>query len=385
MCSNVMLIPLGGAQSIGSSCYLLVLGHNKILLDCGSTGVGERMRGPDFTPLFEKGIIHSVSEITHVFISHAHQDHVGYLPYLLMSAPNTPVYMTDMTKMLTRFQLFDNVKTNLIARRGTFSQMYLNDMLARLQSVCFFESIHFGEFQVTIYPAGHIPGAMMVLFSYRGENILYTGDYSFNDTGLTSGCIIPRNVKVDKVIMCGTHAKHSEYKKSANQLTQKAKQILDATKKGQNVFCKVRQLSKGIELLAELNKLRSEYSSKVPIYIDEALMNVVKNLELTGIPIIRPGNMLLNFGKKPIPHITIAQGEFIRADYNETIIDVDFALHDDFEEMKDFIINLNPKEVIVVHCGKPLANNKTIEDLLLWDPNLCTSFYFPEEGEFCKL
>ena len=65
---------------------------------------------------------------------------------------------------------------------------------------------------------------------------------------------------------------------------------------------------------------------------------------------------------------------------------MDFSLHEDFLEMKEFIKKINPRQAVVVHCGreKSVLDN-TIEQEMMLDSECRTQFIFAEEKEIYKL
>ena len=69
---------LGGAQTVTGSKFLLEAGEHKILVDCGLfQGIKElRLKNWAPFPLDPKSI-------DAVIVTHAHLDHVGYLPILI--------------------------------------------------------------------------------------------------------------------------------------------------------------------------------------------------------------------------------------------------------------------------------------------------------------
>ena len=122
------------------------------------------------------------------------------------------------------------------------------------------KTMDFGSYKVTFYPAGHIPGAMMMLFQIGRRKILYTGDYSLNDTALTQGCTIPEE-NIDTVILCGLHAKHPDYRKNPEAAFKQTDYILRAVKKdGRSVLCQIPQLSKGVDIISDDFDIRVDTS-----------------------------------------------------------------------------------------------------------------------------
>lgn len=108
-------MPLGGAQSVGRSCYYLRLGQSNILLDCGLQRINGATCSPDFRSLLTSQFMESMQQLEHVYISHAHTDHVGYLPQLMQMAPQASVYMTLQTKQLAEYRLIANSSQQVAA------------------------------------------------------------------------------------------------------------------------------------------------------------------------------------------------------------------------------------------------------------------------------
>lgn len=103
--NEILFSPLGGVQSVGGSCYYLKLGQENILLDCGLGIKHGVYQGPNLYSLLENDCIQSFSQLTRLFVSHAHLDHIGYLPTLYRDAPDINTYMTDIICTLSDLQL----------------------------------------------------------------------------------------------------------------------------------------------------------------------------------------------------------------------------------------------------------------------------------------
>jgi ribonuclease J len=102
--SIVQVIPLGGVGEIGKNCTVVREGDDIVLIDCGLSFPDEDMPGidiviPDFTYLKE-----NAGKLRGVFLTHAHEDHVGALSYLLKDV-RVPVFCTEFTQALIRQKL----------------------------------------------------------------------------------------------------------------------------------------------------------------------------------------------------------------------------------------------------------------------------------------
>jgi ribonuclease J len=102
--SVVQVIPLGGVGEIGKNCTVIRQDDDIVVIDCGLSFPTEEMLGvdiviPDFTYLVE-----NKDKVRGVFITHAHEDHVGALPYLLNQI-KVPIYASEFTHALIRQKL----------------------------------------------------------------------------------------------------------------------------------------------------------------------------------------------------------------------------------------------------------------------------------------
>jgi ribonuclease J len=106
--STVEVIALGGVGEIGKNCTAVRQGDDIVVIDCGLSFPNEEMLGvdiviPDFTYLLE-----NKDKIRGVFITHAHEDHVGGLPYLLNQI-KVPLYVSEFTKALIEQKLDEKI------------------------------------------------------------------------------------------------------------------------------------------------------------------------------------------------------------------------------------------------------------------------------------
>jgi ribonuclease J len=100
----VQVIPLGGVGEIGKNCMAIRQDDDIIVVDVGLSFPNEEMLGvdivlPDFTYLVE-----NKDKLRGIFLTHAHEDHVGALPYLMRQV-NCPIYSTEFTHALIQDKL----------------------------------------------------------------------------------------------------------------------------------------------------------------------------------------------------------------------------------------------------------------------------------------
>lgn len=113
MAGAVRIIGLGGLDEIGINSTIFETDKDMILVDAGLMFPEEDMLGvdiviPDFSYVYE-----NKDKLRALVVTHAHEDHVGAIPYLLQNV-NVPIYGTKLTLGLIKAKLrefgLDNVK-----------------------------------------------------------------------------------------------------------------------------------------------------------------------------------------------------------------------------------------------------------------------------------
>jgi ribonuclease J len=162
----VRLISLGGMGDIGKNLTLLQQGDALLAVDCGLMFPDEEHPGvdlilPDMTYLLEHG-----EGLAGVVLTHAHEDHMGGLPYLLELVP-TRVYGTRLTLGLleAKLQEFDPVPGS------EFIEVEPG------------ETIVIGPYTVEVIHVNHsIPDAVGLAIHTVAGTILFSGDFKFDYT-----------------------------------------------------------------------------------------------------------------------------------------------------------------------------------------------------------
>ena len=158
-------MPLGGLGEIGKNMTAVRQASGMILVDAGMSFPDEEMPGidlvlPDFTFLRQ----HS-DELKGIVLTHAHEDHVGALPYILREF-NVPVYGTRLTLGLVRSKLQE-----FGIKKGDLREIKAGD------------TQNLGGFGLEFINVNHsIPDAVAIAIRTAAGVILFSGDYKVDLT-----------------------------------------------------------------------------------------------------------------------------------------------------------------------------------------------------------
>lgn len=101
---GVKIIPLGGLGLIGMNMTAFEYEDTIVVVDCGMAFPDEDMPGIDCVIPDDTYLKDNIDKIKGFVITHAHEDHIGALPYILKDI-NVPVYATKLTMGIITYKL----------------------------------------------------------------------------------------------------------------------------------------------------------------------------------------------------------------------------------------------------------------------------------------
>lgn len=168
--STVNIFALGGLQENGKNLYVVEVDKRIFILDAGIKHPTSELYGvdciePDLTYLIENS-----KRINGIFLSHGHDDHIGAVASLLKKV-NVPIFGSNFTLAILKDLLQES---NLALTDYKFFPVTEKSVLT------------FGNAKVKFFTTNHsIPESMGISVCTPDGNIIYTGNYNFDQNGGT--------------------------------------------------------------------------------------------------------------------------------------------------------------------------------------------------------
>ncbi|EJT97328.1 Metallo-hydrolase/oxidoreductase [Dacryopinax primogenitus] len=265
---------LGAGQEVGRSCC--VIQHAGITVVCDA-GVHPAFHGMAALPFIDDL---DWSTVDALLITHFHLDHAASLTYIMEKTNfkdgKGKVYMTHPTKAVYRLMMQDYVRMSAAQSTSApplFTPLDLSITLPLINAVSFATTTTvIPGLSFTPYPAGHVLGASMFLIQLADLRILYTGDYSREESRHLVRAEVPPGAGIDVLIIESTFGVQSTEgrREKEERFTSLIHRIL---MRGGHVLMPVFAVGGAQELLLILDDFFEKHPElhKFPIYYASAL------------------------------------------------------------------------------------------------------------------
>jgi ribonuclease J len=164
--NKLCLIPLGGLAEIGKNMMVVKYGNNILVVDAGLTFPEDELLGIDIVIPDISYLVEHQNLIRGIFLTHAHEDHIGAVPFILRDI-NAPIYGTKLTLGLLQGKLKESNVSN---------QARLNCIKPR-------DVISVGPFKVEAFRVSHsVADAVGYAIHTPVGTVVFTGDFKLDQT-----------------------------------------------------------------------------------------------------------------------------------------------------------------------------------------------------------
>ena len=164
---SLRIYALGGISEIGRNMTVFEYDGKLLVIDCGvlfpSSGEpGVDLILPDFGPIENK-----LDKIEALIITHAHEDHIGAIPWLLKLRSDIPIVASRFTIALIAAKCKEH------RQRPKFIEV--NEK----------SDVSYGPFRARFWAVNHsVPDALGVMLGTPAGNVIHTGDIKLDQTPL---------------------------------------------------------------------------------------------------------------------------------------------------------------------------------------------------------
>lgn len=302
---SVKIIPLGGLEQIGMNITAFETADSIFILDCGLGFPEDDMFGVDLVIPDTTYLENNIDKIKGFVITHAHEDHIGALPYVLKNI-NVPVYATKLTIGIIDHKLEEHGLLDKVTRKV----------------INFGQTITLGDFHIEFIKTNHsiVDAAALAIYTPQGI-IIHTGDFKVDYTPIYGDAIdLQRFAELGKkgvlALMCdSTNAERQGFTPSERTVGQTLRNIFDEHK---NTRIIVATFASNVDRVQQIINTAYEFGRKVAIE-GRSMVNIIEtatSLEYLNIPdnTLVDVSMLKNYpDEKTVIITTGSQGERLAA------------------------------------------------------------------------
>lgn len=162
---HLFFVPLGGSNEIGMNLNLFTIEGKWLMVDCGIGFSGDYLPGVDVMVPNIDFIIERKKDLIGLVITHAHEDHLGGVPYLWREL-GCPIYATPFTAALLRHK---------VAEMGPGPKPEIHELKPGAD-------FNLKPFDLDFIGITHsIPEMQAVAIKTKAGVVMHTGDWKFDD------------------------------------------------------------------------------------------------------------------------------------------------------------------------------------------------------------
>ncbi|MBR4461867.1 MAG: ribonuclease J [Erysipelotrichaceae bacterium] len=165
--NDTLVYALGGLGEVGKNMYCFEHDDEIVIIDAGIKFPDDELLGIDYVIPDYTHLIKNKDKIKALIITHGHEDHIGGIPFFLLSCPVKNIYAPRFAKALIEKKLSERKKL------ASFEVTEINDDSAiqtKYFRIGFFNTIH------------SIPDSLGVLINTPNGRVVETGDFKFDLT-----------------------------------------------------------------------------------------------------------------------------------------------------------------------------------------------------------
>ena len=269
---DTLVYALGGLGEVGKNMYCFEHDDEIVIVDAGVKFPDDDLLGVDYVIPDYIHLIKNSHKIKALIITHGHEDHIGGIPFLLMSCPIKKIYAPKFAKALIEKKLSERKRLNsteIIEINGD------SKVQTKHFTIGFFDTVH------------SIPDSLGVLITTPNGRIVETGDFKFDLTPVGTNADYQKMAYIGAagVTLLMSDSTNSEVDGFSISEKQVAQSIMDIIKRTDGRLI-ISTFASNVHRLSQIIKAAQVCNRKVLI-LGRSMENVVeigKQLKTIDVP-----------------------------------------------------------------------------------------------------
>ena len=270
---DLLYLPLGGSGEIGMNCNLYHYEDRWIMVDLGVTFSDNDSNNYDLIMPNIDFILDRIDKLSALILTHAHEDHIGAVPYLIKKLKNVPIYATSFTASVLK-RKFESVG---------FTDYQINLMK-------YGKEILIDDFILEIFCMTHsIPESNAIMIKTKQGTIFHSGDWKLDPRPLIGKPLDEKNLKnlinegVDVMVCDSTNVFEVNSSGSEADVKENLQKIFSEKKRGKIIITCFASNVARVETILKVSK----NSNKCCLFLGRSLQKIVESA--------KENNLLLGF------------------------------------------------------------------------------------------
>ena len=247
--NDLIFIPLGGSGEIGMNCNLYHYEGSWLMIDLGVMFGNSSISPNELILPNIDFILENKIRLDALILTHAHEDHIGAVPYLYHKLGNVPIFTSSFTASVLKRKFLS-----------------IGSQPVKINLLNYNKNISIGKFEVQIFALTHsIPEPNAIILKTKKGNIFHTGDWKIDPNPLVGEPINENKLQLIKkeginVMICdSTNVFDENPSGSESEVREVLREIFFKHKKGKIVVTcfasNIARLETILKVSEDLNKL----------------------------------------------------------------------------------------------------------------------------------
>ena len=261
--NDLVFIPLGGSGEIGMNCNLYHFNNSWIMIDLGVMFGNSNLSSNELIMPNIEFLTNNNINLDGLILTHAHEDHIGAVPFLYNKLGNFKIFTTSFTASVLK-RKFDSCGIKEI----------------NLELLNYNERIKIGEFDIETLALTHsIPEPNAIIIRTEKLNIFHTGDWKIDPTPLVGNPIDQtklnnlKNEGIDIMVCDSTNVFNENPSGSENDVREELRKIF--SKKNKNKII-ITCFASNIARLETILKVSNEYN-KCCVFLGRSIHRIYES------------------------------------------------------------------------------------------------------------